>query len=229
MEIFPKKMPDYIIFDWDGTVVDTVLLIKKVHSDVFKAMGHKEWSEEDAKRYMKFPAKQLYPKIFKEKSDIAFSYLDEFLNDADLEMLKLFAGAKDVIKMLFELDIGMSVVSHKKHDYLIKEVEKLNLGYFFDEVIGSGCLEFDKPDAKIREYLFKKLSLEVNNNDVLVIGDSVTDFKLAQNCDFGFMPVGNSEWIEKYRKDNASNELCYHGFNDFIEFKKYMGCNYCLM
>ncbi len=227
MEIFPERIPDYIIFDWDGTIVDTLLLIKKVHSDVFEAMGYQEWSEEDAERYMRFSAKELYPKIFKENADKAFAYLERFLNDNDFGMLKLFIGAEDIIKMLAERGVGMSVVSHKRHDYLIKEVTKLNFCCFFDEVIGSGYLEFDKPDARIRDYLFKKLSLE--NNSILVIGDSVTDFKLAQNCNFGFMPVGNSEWIEKYRKDCAYSNLCYHGFNDFIEFKKYIGCNYCLM
>ena len=65
-------------------------------------------------------------------------------------------------------------------------IEELGINSYFVEVCGS-------PNSKIfwSNYLMKKYNL--NNNNVLFIGDSPTDYKAATECKLHFLLINNKE------------------------------------
>ena len=219
--IFPETNLDHIIFDWDGTLVDSVPSIILAHSYVFEKMGLDRWSSEDAEKFMKFSSRELYPKIFLEDADKAFAYLDSYLNRGSMDGVKIFDGAYDILNSFMKKKIRMSVVSNKKHNFLLKEIEYFKVSNFFNSIIGSSALEFDKPSAKFKDYYIDD-GLISNKSDVLVVGDTETDYELALRCGFKFMPIGDSLWINEYRLNIVDGNLYYGGFNNIVEFNNYI-------
>jgi len=85
---------------------------------------------------------------------------------------------------LKEQGLGISLLSNNTSE-LRDELEKEKLTNYFDEIVISGEVGFQKPDKRIFEILFSKLDL--HPSEVLFIDDAPKS--LENSKDIGFVPI----------------------------------------
>ncbi len=80
-----------------------------------------------------------------------------------------------------------------------KKIKRLDMAKYFDHIIISGEVGFEKPMRGIYEHLFNLLSEDISKEDVLVVGDSISADIKGGN-DYGLDTV----WFNKRKKDISS-------------------------
>ena len=83
---------------------------------------------------------------------------------------KLVKDAKFVLQELFRRNIPLSVVANWDR-YLFLEAERLGVKKYFNSIITSQEVGFEKPDTKIFDYALEKLSLSARGNYILYVGN----------------------------------------------------------
>ncbi len=197
-----------IIFDWDGTLVDTCGLILDAHNHVRKHYGHEEWTMEHFMGQASKSAREYYPEIYGDKADEAQVVLYDYVEAHHLNYLEPMEQAKDFLDMI-NLPIG--IVSNKRHKTLHIEVEHVGWKDHFVSVIGAGFADKDKPSSVPLLHAMSQIDQSIKPQDVLYIGDTETDLLTAQNtgCDVIFIQseAPRPDLIEKYQPLFACDSL----------------------
>ncbi len=167
------------IFDWDGTLVDTLDLLHAAYNHVFETYGLPVWSREQAMANIRMPAKTFFPETFKDKADEAVGVYYNYVRDNHLNHIKAYAGIKDVLQSLSDSGCRLGVVSNKRHDLLNLEVDYMMWRPLFASVIGAGYAANDKPHPDPLLKCIEELGLNVANDDIYFVGDTKTDIECA--------------------------------------------------
>ena len=192
--------PEAIFFDWDGTLVHTIPLLRKAHNHVRTSLGFPEWTESEFWENLKHSSRDIYPVLYKENTDRAFEILYAYINEHHLTGIQVKEGARDLLTHIQGLNIPMGVISNKKHEYLTKEIEHLQWNDFFGCTIGSGVLEKDKPDPEPLHHAFELCGVKKNDNNqqnttIWYVGDTATDMMASTNagCVSVLIATGNQQ------------------------------------
>lgn len=208
-----------IIFDWDGTLVDTCGLILDAHNHVRTYMGHETWTMDDFLGRASKSAREYYPEVYGERSDEAQRVLYEYVAEHHLNYLKLMDHAEELLIALKNRNIPLGIVSNKRHDFLLKEVSVTKLESYFDVVIGAGYTDEDKPSPEPLLFALSKIDVNLKPSEILYVGDTETDLMCAQNtkCPVAFVQTDKPrpDLVDKYKPDFVWNDLC--SFDEAIE------------
>lgn len=203
-----------IIFDWDGTLVDTCGLILDAHNHVRAKYGHATWTMEHFLGQASKSAREYYPEVYGDQADEAQTILYNYVEAHHLNYIKPMEGAQDVFVALNHLPMGL--VSNKRHQTLHIEVEFMNWKDHFDCIIGAGYAEKDKPSPIPLLAGMKQVNPDLTIQDILYIGDTETDLLTAKNagCDVAFIQSDQPrpDLIETYDPAYA-----YHSLMEFLE------------
>lgn len=188
-----------VIFDWDGTLVDTCGLILDAHNHVREVMGHKKWTSEEFTGQASKSAREYYPIMYKERSDEAMDILKEYVRTNHLKSLEPMAHA---LQALNAIQLPMAIVSNKTHEFLQVEIDHLGWRAHFQSAIGAGHAQKDKPNPAPLLMALSQMSEALTPEDILYIGDTETDLMTAQNsgCDVAMVQSDRPrpDLVEKY-------------------------------
>lgn len=169
------KLPKAVLFDWDGTLVDTIPGLRMAHNHVRRQMGFPDWTEEQFWENLKRSARELYPDVYGEKSAIALEILYDFVEKNHLDYLSELHNARALLELLSSLEIPCGVVSNKRHEYLIREINHLGWRDFFFDAMGAGIATRDKPAADPLFLMLDRTSRGLLPQEVWMVGDTETD------------------------------------------------------
>lgn len=176
-------VPKVLLFDWDGTLVDTHPVLAVAMNEALKAFGKDSWTFEQWSNWLGQSARDVFPDLFGEDWEEARRiYLDAY-SMYHLERLELKPGAADLMQFLASTTVYLGVVSNKTGDILRCEVTHLNWGRHFGHVIGAGDSDRDKP-APDPVHAALTRSDHVAGPDVWFVGDNAVDVDCgkAANC-----------------------------------------------
>ncbi len=208
-----------IIFDWDGTLVDSTDWVVSAHNHVRTTFGLPIWTKDDIFSSSSLSTRELYPQIYGEKAEEAMKLLFDYVDEHNLAGANPYKNALELLNTVKESGFLQAVVSNKKHEPLIEMVRYLKWDRYFSAIVGAGHCERDKPSAKP---LLMALSLMEGNltpKDILYVGDTETDLLCAQNagCDAAFIQSDKPrpDLIDQYAPRYACNNI-----SEFITFIK---------
>lgn len=183
----PVNIHNYkaIIYDWDGTLVDSTDWVVGAHNHVRTSFNLSPWTKDDIFSSSSQSSRELYPKIYGDKSDEALKVLFTYIAEHNLKGAIPYQGAAELLEMIQKNNIAQGVVSNKGHDPLVKVVQHLNWQNYFSAVVGAGYCKKDKPDAAPLLKAISLISPDLSPAEVLYVGDSETDLLCATNtgCD----------------------------------------------
>jgi phosphoglycolate phosphatase len=180
MESVKGKLPKAVLFDWDGTLVDTIPGLRIAHNHVRTEMGHPPWTEAQFWENLKHSARELYPRVYGAESDKALGILYSYIDDNHLKYLKVLPHAQDVLNLLDSHRIPYGLISNKRHKYLLKEVSHIGWEKRFFRAIGAGEAAKDKPAADPVHKIFELAGFSFEPQDVWFVGDTETDLATGQ-------------------------------------------------
>lgn len=185
------QKPIAVIFDWDGTLVDSLDFVFDAHNHVRNHFKLAPWTRDEFKVYMKHSSKDIYPSIYGDKAEDAFRVLVKFSEDNYASYVKAFDGTAETLDALRKAGIRTSIVSNMRHDILQKQVDHLGLRHYFEVVAGAGYAPRDKPAPDPLLQVLSEMGLQAGPG-ILYVGDTETDLLCAMSakCPVGFLTHG---------------------------------------
>ncbi len=211
-----------ILFDLDGTLVDTAPDLMNAHNFVMKKFGYKTKSTDDIRKMVGQGAKSLIgrsvwgqaKKEFSEIKDTNITnqmvkeFIDYYGKNIDHEST-LINGVEDFLKWCEEKKISMAVCTNKQEHLAVDLLKKIGIYKYFEYVAGSNTFDYCKPDPRHLTSVIEILNGEIKKS--LMIGDSETDANAAKNANIPVILLENG-----YTEKN-SNEIYHdHLIKDFV-------------
>ncbi len=208
-----------ILFDLDGTIIDTAPDLMAAHNHVMKKFGHQEKKLADIKSLAGKGAWVMMQRAFKKEINdekIKKAMTKEFI---DYYSKNIDNNSKPVLGIIKFLDwaksnnISMAVCTNKQERLAIDLLKKLKLFDYFEYVAGCDTFEFNKPDPRHLTNVVEIIGGDLKKTTM--IGDSEVDSKSAYNAKLSFILVANG-YTEKKPSEIKHDIL----IKDFINFEK---------
>ena len=209
-----------VLFDLDGTLVDTAPDLIHAHNHVMKKFGYPTKSINELKNAVGKGAKAIMAKgngkweWFDEK--IKNEMTNEFLSFYKKNILHkstLLNGVKEFLKWCKNQNISMAVCTNKTEHLAIDLLKKIEIYDFFEYVSGHNTFEYCKPDPR---HLLRTIEMiNGDKNKSIMIGDSETDANAAKEAEIPMI-------LLKYGYTEKRSEEIYHNhlIKDFIGIEK---------
>ncbi|GAA0472464.1 pyrophosphatase PpaX [Alkalibacillus silvisoli] len=198
-----------LLFDLDGTLIDSNELIVASFQHTFKKHIGKDYTKEDILPFIGPPLKDTMNEINSEQAEqMMATYRDHNLTNHDA-YIELYDGVYETIKSLHEQGYQMAIVTTKIEETARKGLELTGLDKFFDVVIGLDHVSHAKPDAEPVLKGMKALNGEPETT--LMVGDNSHDIHSGQNAGTKTAGVGWSakgrEFMESLNPDYVLNHM----------------------
>ena len=215
-----------ILFDLDGTLVDTAPDLMLAHNHVMKKFGYPTKSTEDIRnlvgkgagaligRSIWGQAKKEFSKVLDDK--IKDEMVKEFVNFYGKNIINestLINGVKEFLKWCKERNISMAVCTNKQEHLSNDLLKKIGIYDFFEYVAGSDTFDYCKPDPRHLTSVVEILDGDVKKT--IMIGDSETDANAAKAAEIPVILLENG-----YTEKNTTEIYHNHLIKDFIGIEK---------
>jgi len=216
--------PCGILFDLDGTLVDTSRDITSNINRAFQSMGYPQLPHETILSHVGYGAHFLVQECLRENmptikvDDILVATIwEKFRDSYNVHIIDEALPYPGVVDFLKNEKRPMGVVSNKPEGMVKAVLEELNLSQYFNFTWGRDTLPVSKPDPEVIRYGIHELGFETPG-DVCMLGDNPVDTIAAKGAgaisialSYGFSSV---EVLEKENPDFL--------FNSFEEFSSHI-------
>lgn len=195
-----------VIFDLDGTILDTLLDLKNAVNYGLRSSSLPEKDLDFVRLAIGNGTKVLIKRctpcnISEEERQIVFDNFKAYYFAHFLDNTKPYPDILEMLKKLKERgDIQLAVISNKDDD-LTKELINIQFPNLFDIIQGSYINKPRKPDPYLINKVFKEYSL--NKEDCLYIGDTNVDKETADNAGLKYLLVNYG-----YRNKDELKKMC---------------------
>lgn len=182
-----------VIFDLDGTLLNTLDDIADAGNKVLERLGVEKVDKDKYKEFIGEGIRELFIKLLnyrntfsEEKLTKGIELMKEEYSKNYLNKTKPYEGIYELLDYLQENNIKIAILSNKQHLFTDELVKVFFSKYNFIEVKGIEKPEDRKPNPKLAKEIIKKMDLK--NEEVCFVGDSKTDILTAKNC--GIISIG---------------------------------------
>ena len=214
-----------VLFDLDGTLVDTAPDLMLAHNHVMKKFGYPTKSLDDLKSSVGKGAgamigRSIWSQAKKEltginekvKSDMT----DEFISYYGKNILResvLINGTKDFLNWCKNENISMAVCTNKTDHLAVDLLKKIGIYDYFEYVAGYNTFDYCKPDPRHLTTVIEILDGDLKKS--IMIGDSETDANSAKAAEIPMILLEDG-YTEKKTDEIYHNHL----IKDFVGIEK---------
>tara|TARA_B110000003_G_C16586014_1_gene509884 strand:- start:323 stop:1012 length:690 start_codon:yes stop_codon:yes gene_type:complete len=187
--IFMSRRFELIIFDWDGTLSDSVGLITDLMIQSFLLHNVSPPSRREVADILGIKLSEAFKILLKEKKQnnselILNSYIDLYNHSSN--KVKLFDGVEYGIKELYRCDYKLAIATGGGRNYLDSCLAQTSIK---DNISVTKTSDdcFSKPHPQMCKEIMDELFIEPEKT--LVIGDSVHDLQMAKNAGIASLAV----------------------------------------
>lgn len=189
------KNIDLIIFDLDGTLIDSLDDLACATNHMLRSMGRTEASREQVRGYVGQGARRLVeramPDATPEELEEGLARFLVYNEEHIVDRTRLYPGAEETLAALRDAGTILTVVSNKNVALCSKVLKTLGADGYFACIIGADSLAERKPSP---EPLLKVLrDFEVAPERAAIVGDSINDIAAGKaaavatvGCTFGY-------------------------------------------
>ena len=172
-----------VLFDLDGTLLDTVPDIQECVNRTLAAYGYPAISYAQACAYIGDGARKLVERAMPSDAPDVEQCYKAFRADfalCDNALTGLYPGEKETLCALKERGIKLGIVTNKPHEATLRLVEQYFPAGTFDFVAGDSGEFACKPDPSLARYA--ALTMRVSCAECAFVGDGETDALVARNA-----------------------------------------------
>lgn len=201
-----------IIFDFDGTLVDTVDDIASAMNTVLQTYGYSGWPEEQYRQWVGQGTRQMIRQASPQNINQQEVY-EKFTSEYEahcLEKTRIFTGINELLTQLLHMDMPLSILSNKSQKLLRYMTNRLFPEKCFISVVGVTQDTPVKPAPGHLNQIIQKMN--VSPEQCLMIGDTSIDIKAGQNAGVSTLAVEwgyqNKHILAKEHPDYFAAEPC---------------------
>ena len=215
-----------ILFDLDGTLVDTAPDLMHAHNHVMKKYGYPTKSTDEIRnlvgqgagamlgRSIWGQAKKEFGKIQDDgiKKEMVKDFVD-FYGKNIVNESTLIKGVKEFLIWSKKNNISMAVCTNKQEHLAIDLLKKIGIYDFFEYVAGHNTFDYCKPDPRHLTSVIEILDGDLKKS--LMIGDSETDANAARDAGIPLILLEDG-----YTEKNITEIYHNHLIKDFTNIEK---------
>jgi HAD superfamily hydrolase (TIGR01549 family) len=177
------KKIECVIFDLDGTLLDSRECSIKATKAAFTEMGLKVPSEVVIEHYMGIPIEESFFKMSEQPLDQETAtelirVFRTYYQTYEESTLNVFPEIPHVLEILMKRKVPCFVVSSKKTAVVKRNLAAQNLVAFFEEIIGSDAVSHYKPHPEginkvVTQYQF-------DPTRTIMVGDAIFDIQMGK-------------------------------------------------
>lgn len=204
-----------VIFDFDGTLADTLPVCFVAFESVFRQFDNREVNSEEIKAMFGPSETGIIRENLNNNNnyDEAIELYYEIYRDRHENLVQNNEDINTLLRRLKANGYKLGIVTGKARRSLDISLECLGLNEFFDVIITGDDVEFPKPHP---EGIYKALEfLDVLPNEAVFLGDSDADILAGKKANV--LTVG-VQWLPNYQtaEFNVQPDEVYRSINDFI-------------
>ena len=176
-----SKLYQLVVFDWEGTISDTLGLILQTIATEAHRLGFGEVDLYEARKYVSLGLTQALRNIFPNLSLHQHEQLMAAIQQAIITKpteLCLIPGVREFIQQLYEAKIDLAIASNKGHQSLLRALHTTGLDAYFKVIRCAGQVP-EKPCPQMLEEIMEEFGQTPSTT--LMIGDSPTDMEMAKS------------------------------------------------
>ena len=215
-----------ILFDLDGTLVDTAPDLARAHNHVMKKFGYETKTPENIRQLVGKGAASLigaslWSQAKKEfaqvtnkeiKNEMVKEFIDYYGKNIFVES-RLIKGVKEFLDWAKSKNIAMGVCTNKQENLSVDLLKKIKIYDYFEYVAGSNTFEYCKPDPRHLTNVVEILDGDLKKT--LMIGDSETDANAGKAAEIPVILLENG-----YTEKNTTEIYHNHLIKDFTGIEK---------
>ena len=210
---------DLVIFDLDGTLMDTSKSITKTVNSAMEELGKKQYSANECVKFVgggvsglarNILGKEKYDDVTNEEMEKVIRKYYDIYFDYGVEP---YEGIPELLDFLEQNGVKKGIVTNKDHETALSAVDKKLFKWKFDGIFGSNEKEYpNKPNP----YNVDKMAqnLNISKEKILFVGDMLADVNTAKNagidivyCKWGFGEVKGEIGIDEDVKVSDVQEI----------------------
>ena len=215
-----------ILFDLDGTLIDTAPDLMNAHNYVMNKYGYETKSTEDIRKLVGKGSASLIGRSVWGQAKKEFSKVSD--KDIKKEMVKEFIeyyrkniaveskpvnGVLEFLNWAKKNNISMGVCTNKQEYLSINLLKQLKIYDYFEYIAGSDTFDYCKPDPRHLTNVIEIMQGDIKKS--LMIGDSETDSESAKAAGIPFI------LLEDGYTEKKVSEI-YHDYlvKDFVNIEE---------
>ena len=189
-----------ILFDLDGTLVNTAPDLMHAHNYVMKKYGYDERKLSDIKKLAGRGSKVMLTKSMHEIAELSgkIKKTDDVIEKMTKEFVDFYSkniyrestlkkGVLDFLSWCKKKSILMAVCTNKQEHLSIDLLKKIKIYVYFDYVAGGNTFDYSKPNPK---HLTDTIEIIGGNiKKTLMVGDSETDSNASKAAGIPFVLI----------------------------------------
>ncbi|HHY98413.1 MAG TPA: HAD-IA family hydrolase [Firmicutes bacterium] len=186
-----------IIFDLDGTLVDSNPGILRALNYALLSAGYEPFSENDVRHLLGYPLHRFLDGRVREEDmeRVVIAYRD-YYNNVQCKNTAVFPGVPEALRRLREAGLKCAIASNKPRYSSINLLDALDIRYHFSVIVGADCVPAPKPDPAM---ILQALSdLGGTPEDTIYVGDSVVDILAGRDAGLEVFILLNGERDSTY-------------------------------
>ena len=208
-----------ILFDLDGTIVNTAPDLMSAHNHVMKKFGHAEKKLSEIKSLAGRGAWVMMQRSFKEeikdekiKKEMTREFIDFYAKNIDRDSRPI-NGVTEFLEWAKNKKISMAVCTNKTEHLAVDLLKKIGIYDYFEYVAGYNTFDYCKPDPRHLTTVIEILDGDLKKS--IMIGDSETDANSAKAADIPMILLEDG-YTEKKTDEIYHNHL----IKDFVGIEK---------
>ena len=215
-----------VLFDLDGTLVNSAPDLMRAHNHVMKKYGYDEKNLSDIKKLAGRGSKVMLTRSMHELAEMSgkIKKTDDVIEEMTKEFIDYYSkniaeestlknGTTNFLSWCKKKSISMAVCTNKQEHLSIDLLKKIKIYDYFDYVAGGNTFNHNKPNPK---HLTDAIEIIGGSaKKALMIGDSETDSNASKAANIPFVLIDDG-YTEK-----KSNEIYHdHLVKDFVGLEK---------
>ncbi|WP_456022914.1 phosphoglycolate phosphatase [Pseudomonas protegens] len=186
-QLFPGKLPRLVMFDLDGTLIDSVPDLAAAVDTMLLSLGRQSAGIESVREWVGNGAPVLVRRALAAGIDHsavddveAEHALEVFMEayGASHELTVVYPGVRDTLKWLHKQGVAMALITNKPERFVAPLLDQMKIGRYFKWIIGGDTLPQKKPDPAALFFVMKMANIPASQS--LFVGDSRSDVLAAK-------------------------------------------------
>lgn len=192
-----------VLFDLDGTLIDTNELIITTYLHTLEKFFPGQYGREDVLPFMGPTLHEVFGNMDPERvEEMVHEYRTYNIANHDA-LVKEFEGVFETVQTLYEKGYKLAIVTTKREDVALKGLRLMNLDRFFPVVVAYDHVNKVKPDPEPIMLALEQLGSKPE--EAMMVGDNFHDVLAGKNA--GTQTAGvawtikGRDYIAKYEPD----------------------------
>ena len=204
-----------VIFDLDGTLIDSVPEVSKVLTQLCRRHNVPLPSAKLMRYWSSYGGTRMIKEVMNCDAKASMLYLEEFRSiylKLKVNPDQAFPGGRELLKKLQSMGIKLALCTNKPEALSVKILDELKMLDFFEITIFGDTLAVRKPHPSMLQCIIQGFNLDPSQ--AVLVGDSSVDQETAQACqmDFWFFDSGYDPSV---RRDLAARQI--RAFSELID------------